>query len=75
MVLQYIIITLVLLACIGYVGWRIAYLVKNAGSPCHGCKLHQSCSKKAIRQWQPKERNHCFTPGQPVTPDHTTEQP
>ena len=61
--IQYLIIALILLACVGYVAWRVSYIIRNAGNPCYGCKLHASCMKKTLKQWQPpKKRDHCFAP-------------
>lgn len=73
MELQYIIVALIFLACIGYVGRRIANIIRNAGNPCHACKLHTACGKKRTRQWQPpKQRDHCFTPENTTVGPHTS---
>lgn len=48
---QYIIIAIVLMACVAYALWRIrkALSVKT-GDPCYGCALKQVCKKKSTRQ-------------------------
>ena len=51
MMTQYIIITIVLIACVAYAIWRIrkALSVKT-GDPCYGCALKKVCKKKNTRQ-------------------------
>ncbi len=50
-IFQYIIIAIVLIACVAYALWRIknALSVKT-GDPCYGCALKKVCKKKSTRQ-------------------------
>lgn len=50
-IIQYIIIAVVLTACIAYTLWRIrkALSVKT-GDPCYGCALKKACRKKYARE-------------------------
>ncbi len=50
MITQYIIITIVLIACVTYALWRIrkALSVKT-GDQCYGCALKKVCKKKNSR--------------------------
>ncbi len=55
-IFQYIIIAIVLIACVAYALWRIknALSVKT-GDPCYGCALKKVCKKKSTRQNVKKE--------------------
>ena len=50
-IIQYIIIAVVLTACIAYALWRIRKaLGVKTGDPCYGCALKKACRKKNARQ-------------------------
>ena len=47
MTIQYIIIAIVLMACVGYALWRIKKTLSvKTGDPCYGCALKKLCRKK-----------------------------
>lgn len=49
--LQYIIIVIVLTACVAYALWRIRKTLSvKAGDPCYGCALKKACRKKGTSQ-------------------------
>ena len=50
MTIQYIIIAIVLTACVAYALWRIRKsLSVKTGDPCYGCALKKVCRKKDTR--------------------------
>lgn len=46
MIIQYIILAVVLAACLAYAIWRIKKAISvKSGDPCYGCALKDACLK------------------------------